>query len=102
MSNKETESNKKGVNNTDQNSNGKNKNKKTNSFKIIIIAVLVIIIIIGGYYGIKEFSYYQNHVSTNDAQTNGHISPVLSRVSGYVVKVYVNDNEQVKQGQLLV
>jgi membrane fusion protein (multidrug efflux system) len=72
------------------------------SYKAIGLVALAIVIIVGGYFGVKEYLYYQNHVSTNDATTNGHINPVLSRVSGYVDKVYVDDNEHVKKGQMLV
>src|SRR5579883_2948004 len=42
------------------------------------------------------------HVSTDDAQVDGHIAPVSAKISGTVVDVLVNDNQQVKQGQVLV
>src|SRR5512142_480223 len=40
--------------------------------------------------------------STDDAQVGGDVVPVLARVSGYVRQVAVNENVQVKAGQLLV
>jgi membrane fusion protein (multidrug efflux system) len=43
-----------------------------------------------------------NHVSTDDAQVDGHIVPVSSKIYSNVVEVLVNDNQQVKQGQVLV
>ena len=40
--------------------------------------------------------------STDDAFIEGHVTPVSPNVSGTVVKVYVDDNEEVKEGQPLV
>jgi membrane fusion protein (multidrug efflux system) len=110
MSNGEKTQNEQGSNNENpqpgENSERKPKKKKGAiwgvRYKTIGIVVLAIIIIVGAYFGVTEFLYYQNHVTTNDAMTNGHINPVLSRVSGYVERVYVDDNEHVKKGQLLV
>ena len=42
------------------------------------------------------------HVSTDDAQVDGHIIPVSAKIYGNVAEVLVNDNQQVKQGQVLV
>ena len=46
--------------------------------------------------------YYHNRVSTDDAQVDGHITPVASKVYGNVAEVLVNDNQPVKAGQVLV
>jgi membrane fusion protein, multidrug efflux system len=40
-------------------------------------------------------------VDTDDAQVDGNLYQVSSRIAGHVVKVYVEDNQQVQQGQLL-
>jgi len=39
---------------------------------------------------------------TDDAQVDGNLYQVSSRVTGHVVKVYVDDNQTVQAGQLLV
>jgi membrane fusion protein (multidrug efflux system) len=39
--------------------------------------------------------------STDDAQIDGYVNPISSRVSGYITKVYVEDNQYVKAGTLL-
>jgi membrane fusion protein (multidrug efflux system) len=70
--------------------------------KIIGIVVAVAVLIGGGYYGYQQVLFYQNHVETEDAHTDGNISPVLPRVTGYVTDVYVEDNEYVEKGDLLV
>jgi membrane fusion protein (multidrug efflux system) len=48
------------------------------------------------------FLYYRNRESTDDAQVDGHITQISSKVYGRVGEVLVNDNQQVKAGQLLV
>src|SRR5579885_340803 len=48
------------------------------------------------------FLYYHNRESTDDAQVDGHITPIAAKVYGRVAEVLVNDNEQVKAGQVLV
>src|SRR5215470_10768585 len=48
------------------------------------------------------FLYFHNRESTDDAQVDGHITPVASKIYGRVGKVLVNDNEAVKVGQILV
>jgi membrane fusion protein, multidrug efflux system len=46
--------------------------------------------------------HYHGRETTDDAQVDGHIVPVSSKVYGNVVEVLVNDNQQVKAGQVLV
>ena len=46
--------------------------------------------------------YYHNRESTDDAQVDGHITQISSKVYGRVADVLVNDNQQVKAGQTLV
>ncbi len=45
--------------------------------------------------------YYHNRESTDDAQIDGHITPVAAKISGRVGKVLVLDNQPVKAGELL-
>ena len=46
--------------------------------------------------------YFSGRVTTDDAQVDCHITAAASLVSGYVVKLGINDNVMVKQGDLLV
>jgi len=46
--------------------------------------------------------YYHNRVSTDDAQVDGDIYPIASKIYGNVGEVLVRDNEAVKAGQVLV
>src|SRR5215469_10417349 len=46
--------------------------------------------------------YSQGHESTDDAQVDGHLNIVSSRISGTTAAVYVSDNQVVETGQPLV
>jgi membrane fusion protein, multidrug efflux system len=46
--------------------------------------------------------YFHNRESTDDAQVDGHITPMASKVYGRVAQVLVDDNQPVKAGQVLV
>src|ERR1700674_2734493 len=48
------------------------------------------------------FFFYHNRETTDDAQVDGHITPVASKIYGRVAEVPVQDNQQVKAGQVLV
>lgn len=66
---------------------------------LVIAAIVLLVAIIGG---IRYWLYARSHESTDDAFIDGHIIQVSPKVSGYVAKVYVNDNQQVKAGDLIV
>ena len=53
-------------------------------------------------YGFKKISFALAHETTDNAQVETQISPVLPRVAGYVKTIAVNDYDSVKTGQLLV
>jgi membrane fusion protein, multidrug efflux system len=44
----------------------------------------------------------RTHVSTDDAQVDGHIIPILPKVGGFVAAVRVIENQHVKAGDTLV
>jgi membrane fusion protein, multidrug efflux system len=48
------------------------------------------------------FVYFHNRETTDDAQVDGHITPMASKVYGRVEQVFVDDNQAVKAGQVLV
>lgn len=48
------------------------------------------------------YRYFAAWESTDDAQIDGYIYPVSSRVSGYVTRVLVDDNQYVEAGTVLV
>ncbi len=46
--------------------------------------------------------YYYNRVSTDDAQVDGHLVPMSSKIYGEIAEVRVSDNQPVKASQVLV
>ncbi|HXN65111.1 MAG TPA: HlyD family secretion protein [Candidatus Acidoferrales bacterium] len=66
---------------------------------ILIIVVLSVVLVGGGALLWRHLSSYE---STDDAQVDVHLYPVSARVSGYVTKVNVGDNQYVQKGAVLV
>jgi multidrug resistance efflux pump len=44
----------------------------------------------------------RSHEVTDNAQIEGHVVPVISKVSGFIDRVYISDNQQVREGDTLV
>lgn len=66
--------------------------------RIIIPGILAIIAII---FGIHYFWYASTHISTDDAYVEAHIVRIAPKASGNILKVLIDDNQKVKEGQLL-
>ena len=71
---------------------------QTNKKFIFIFAALLLV---GGSYGIYKYLHSLAHESTDDAQIEKNMNPIIPRVAGYVTKVYVKDNDFVKKGDTL-
>jgi membrane fusion protein (multidrug efflux system) len=65
------------------------------------LAILLIVVAVAAG-GVFLWRYLSSYESTDDAQGDLHIYPVSARISGYVVKVNVDDNQWVHQGDVLV
>jgi membrane fusion protein, multidrug efflux system len=52
-------------------------------------------------FGVPWIELTLNTVSTGDAYVNGHVTFVSARVSGQIVRVFVDDNNRVHEGQVL-
>jgi membrane fusion protein (multidrug efflux system) len=48
------------------------------------------------------WNYLQSYESTDDAQIDGHIDPLSSRIDGTVIAVHAEDDDRVRAGELLV
>lgn len=72
--------------------------KPANKKFIIVFAVLILT---GGSYGTYKYLHAQGHETTDDAQVERNMSPIIPRVGGYISKVYVKDNDMVKKGDTL-
>src|ERR1019366_8041242 len=67
--------------------------------KVVIFLLVLAGAAIGGY---RLWNYLDSYESTDDAEIDGDIYAVTSRIAGTVKVVYVQDNQAVKAGQLLV
>jgi membrane fusion protein (multidrug efflux system) len=68
----------------------------------VVLALVVLGVILGLGWGVKQWLYGRSHESTDNAQVDGHLVPVLAKVSGYVTAVTVNENNQVRKDSTLV
>jgi membrane fusion protein (multidrug efflux system) len=68
-------------------------------FVLPIVGAVALILV---FWAFQKWTYGRSHQSTDNAQVDGHIVPVLAKVGGYVKTVNVNENDKVKAGQLLV
>jgi membrane fusion protein, multidrug efflux system len=73
--------------------------RRTKGRKRTIILISVLVLLVVGFFLWRYFSSYE---STDDAQVDVHLFPVSARISGYVIKVNVGDNEYVEKGKVLV
>ena len=68
----------------------------------IVLPIVLVIALLGATWAFKQWSYGRAHESTDDAAIDGHLVPVLAKVSGYVEAVTVSDNDHVRADSLLV
>src|SRR4029077_11462251 len=68
--------------------------------KVQRLAILGGVVLIAVAVGL--FLYYHNRESTDDAQVDGHITPIASKLYRRLLSVLVYDIEAVKPGQTLV
>ncbi len=66
--------------------------------KWILITVALLAIVAG----VMLWQYYSVRESTDDAQIDGHITPVSARVGGTVKAIHVEDNQYVEAGTVLI
>src|SRR5262245_49269152 len=65
---------------------------------LVMALILVALVALGA----RRWWIGRTHVSTDDAQVDGHIIPVLPKVGGFVTQVRVIENASVRQGDTLV
>ena len=68
----------------------------------IVLALVALGILLGVGWGLKQWLYGRSHESTDNAQVDGHLVPVLAKVSGYVTAVNVAENDRVRADSTLV
>lgn len=66
--------------------------------KLIFIVVIIGVIAAGAIHWLSG----RDEVETDDATIEAHIVPIAPKVAGYVVESHIEDNQHVKQGDILL
>ncbi len=72
---------------------------KSHFLRNVIIAVVLLVLVVAG---VIWWLHARRFESTDDAQVDGHIDTVTARIAGTITAVYAEENQFVKQGEVLV
>lgn len=84
------------INNIEDNVTEEKMTKKLDKKKLLVVAFPVLVLIVLGWLYLSSFE------TTDDAFVEGHIIRISPKVTGIIDKLYVDDNEHVKKGKLLL
>ena len=74
-------------------------NQNKAKIRKIVIGILLVIAL---YFGVKKIVFSLTHETTDNAQVETSIVPVLTRISGYVKNISIKDYDSVSQNQVVV
>lgn len=80
----------------------KNETRRNRTFHILITIIACILVASGIILGIWFYVFNRNHEETNDAQVEQYVTPIMSRITGYVQEVRFDENQFVHKGDTLV
>jgi len=72
---------------------------KRRHLPLLILGVLVLVL---GVWAIRRYLYSRHHVSSDNAQVDGHITFIAPRIGAFISRVLVDDNQHVASGDTLV
>lgn len=78
------------------------KSKPIKPKRIILLLVLAAGLGFGGIKLWDYINYSRSHVETDNAYITGHIVPVNSKIGGHVEQIMVDDNQWIKEGDVIV
>ncbi len=78
------------------------KNRYNRIFHRLVNWIAAILLVGGIATGIRFFIFYSNHEETNDAQVEQYVTPILSRIPGFIAQVRFDENQFVHKGDTLV
>ncbi|ULQ55372.1 HlyD family secretion protein [Flavihumibacter rivuli] len=73
--------------------------KKKSPVRLIILSVVLLTV---GFFAYRKINFALTHESTDNAQIETQLVPVLPRVAGYVKTIAIKDFDSVKANQLVV
>jgi membrane fusion protein (multidrug efflux system) len=65
------------------------------------LVLLILLLLVAAALALPGWTYLSSYEDTDDAQVDGHIIAVSSRINGTIAHVYVIDTQRVREGQLL-
>ena len=68
----------------------------------VLLSVAVVVGLAAAVFGTRYWLYARDHEDTDDAFVDTHVIMISAKVDGQTLKVYVDDNQPVKQGDSLV
>src|SRR5882724_4885908 len=71
-------------------------------FRRILLVAVAILLLAAIFPALRYYRYFNSHVSTDDAYVDGSVGLISSRITGTVVKVFVEDNWRVRPGDMLL
>ncbi len=74
----------------------------TNRKKLIPNVVLILVIVVGICWVASRFIHLGRVEYTNNAQVKQHITPINTRVQGFIKKIYFEEYQRVRKGDTLV
>jgi membrane fusion protein, multidrug efflux system len=83
----------------EQNSTPDPQPEKPKSRRRFIVIGVIALLVVGALLFWWHSTYYED---TDDAQVNGHLIQISSRIAGQVIKVNVDENQSVNKGDVLV
>jgi membrane fusion protein (multidrug efflux system) len=69
---------------------------------LLLLILAGIGLVAGGTFGARWWAYASTHEETDNAQLQGHVYQISSRIPGTVEQIAVDDNQHVDAGELLV
>src|SRR5262249_42053219 len=72
--------------------------KKSNKARFMLAGGLAVAVAAGT----LAYLHFRDRVSTDDAQVDAHVAPIAAKVGGNISSILVDDNETVKEGQILL
>src|SRR6476659_2143491 len=77
------------------------KNVKKSWKRFIVPSFIGLLAVVGSIYGINSWLYSRSHETTDNAQLEGNINPIIPKVAGYISELRVEENQPIKKGDTL-